>query len=172
MGEQRRLCTTIESRQRISEIVLALRQPCVPALMPHLDSLSRDAFPQARSLSRKGWRAQPNLNAAPGRSKPVKGRQHEVVRHCLERDGRIFGQRIPQCQRTVRRQFNDEPISQRPCRVFIILLGFAHDTRNDLRLRHALLLDEKFQCAITPTARWHLEHAGFVTLSIEYSPDI
>lgn len=28
VGEQRRLCTTIESRQRIPEIVLALRQPC------------------------------------------------------------------------------------------------------------------------------------------------
>lgn len=61
----------------------------------------------------------------PDEAKPVKGRQHEVVQHRLERDRRIFGQRIPQCQRTVRRQFNDEPIWQRPCRVFIILLGFG-----------------------------------------------
>src|ERR1700716_579814 len=56
-----------------------------------------------------------------------------------------------------------------------IILGdatLADDARNWLRLRHALLLHEKFQRTIAPPTRRHLEHAGLVALRIGDGPDI
>ena len=56
-----------------------------------------------------------------------------------------------------------------------VILGdaaLANNARNRLRLRHALLLHQKFQRAIAPAARRHLEHAGLVTLGIDDGPDI
>src|SRR4051794_14040962 len=48
----------------------------------------------------------------------------------------------------------------------------AHDTRNRLRLRHALLLYEKLQRAITPAAGRHLEHAGLIAFGVHNRPHI
>ena len=56
-----------------------------------------------------------------------------------------------------------------------VILGdtaLANDAGNGLRLRHAFLLHQKFQGAITPTAGWHLEHAGLITFTIDDSPNV
>src|SRR5690242_20624934 len=56
-----------------------------------------------------------------------------------------------------------------------VILGNAaltHDTRDELRLRHTLLLHEKLQGAIASSARRHLEHAGFIAFRIDNSADI
>ena len=98
--------------------------------MPRLDSLSRDTFPQPGSLSGKIRRAKADLKTASGRGEPVKGRQHEVMQHRLERDRRIFCQCIPQCQRTMRRQLGDQPIRQRPGRILIIFFSIGSTTRD------------------------------------------
>ncbi|MDA9390456.1 hypothetical protein WN73_07050 [Bradyrhizobium sp. CCBAU 45394] len=47
----------------------------------------------------------------------------------------------------------------------------AHNARNRLRLRHALLLHKQFEGTIAPAARWHLEHAGLIAFGINDSPD-
>jgi hypothetical protein len=49
--------------------------------------------------------------------------KHEVVQYRLEGDRGIFCQGIAQAQRSVRRQFGDKPIQQRPCRVLFIFFG-------------------------------------------------
>ena len=105
--------------------------------MSRLDGLCRHAFPQARGLGWKGRRAKPDLETASRRCEPVKGRQHEVVQHRLERDRWICRQRITQRQRPVCRQFGDEPVRQRLCRVLIILFGFSRVTGDrDRRALH------------------------------------
>ncbi len=56
-----------------------------------------------------------------------------------------------------------------------VVLGdaaLADDAGNRLRLRHALLLDQKLERAIAPAAGRHLEHAGLVALGIEDRPDV
>lgn len=97
--------------------------------MPRLNGLRGRALPQARRLSRKGRRAQANLKAASGRCEPVKGRQHEIVQHRLERNRGIFCQRIPQCQRAMRRQLGDQPIRQGFRRVLIIFFRISSAAR-------------------------------------------
>ena len=50
--------------------------------------------------------------------------------------------------------------------------ALAHDTRNGLRLCHALLLHEKLQRAIAPAAGRHLEHAGLIAFGVHNRPHI
>src|SRR5260370_19329196 len=56
-------------------------------------------------------------------------------------------------------------------RVILSDTALADDARNSLRLRHALLLHEKFQRSIAPPARRNLEHAGRVALAIGDGPN-
>lgn len=50
--------------------------------------------------------------------------------------------------------------------------ALAHDTRNGLRLRHALLLHQKVQRAIAPATCQHLEHAGLIAIGVDNRPHV
>src|SRR6185437_10599581 len=86
VGKQGCLSGAVQCGEYLPEVRLALRQPRLPALMSRLDGLCRRAFPQARSLGWKVWRAKPDLETASRRCEPVEGRQHEVMQYRLERD--------------------------------------------------------------------------------------
>ena len=110
VGKQGRLSGAVQCRECLPEVRLALRQPLLPALMSRLDGLCRHAFPQSQGLGWKGRRAKPDLETVSRRCEPVKGRQHEVVQHRLERDRRIVGKRITERERPMRGQFDDEAV--------------------------------------------------------------
>ncbi len=130
MSEQGGLSAAIEGGQCIPEIVLALRQPRFPGLIPRLNGLRRLAFPQPRGLNGKRWCTKPDLKTAPGRSEPVIGRENEVVQHRLEGYRRIFRQRIPQRQCAMCRQLDEESIRQRFCNVLVVLFSLSRATRD------------------------------------------
>lgn len=130
VSEQGCLCDAVESCECIPEIVSpfgnrAFQDSC------RVSTAFADAL--SGRLSREDRRAKSDLKAASGRCEPVKGHQHEVVQHRLERNRRIFCQRIPQCQRAMCCQFGDEPIRQRFRRVLIIFFGISSAAGHDDR---------------------------------------
>ena len=125
----------------VPQVAFVLGQPRLPALMPRVDGFRRRALLQAGRLSGKRRRANRDLKAAARRCEAVEGRQHKVVQHRLEGDGRIVCQRIAQRQRAMCRQLGDEPVRQRLDRVVIILLdGFSRRTadRDDRALDRSI----------------------------------
>ena len=95
MSEERRLYGAIKCRQLVPEAGLALWQPRFATLVPRVNGLGCRAFLQTGSPGGKRRRVKSDLQAASGESEPVKGRQHEVVQHGLERDRWTCCQRIP-----------------------------------------------------------------------------
>ena len=98
--------------------------------MLRVDRPGGNAFLQTWSLGGKGRRVKSDLQAGPCGCKAVKCLQHEVVQHRLERDRGMFRQRIPQRQRAMCRQFGDEPVRQRVCRVLVVLFALSQLTGN------------------------------------------
>lgn len=101
MSQQGRLSGAVKCSECVPKVRLVLRQPFLPAFVPRVDSFGGYAFLQTGSLGGKGQCEKSDLRATPRGSEPVKGRQHEVVQHCLECDGGVFRQRIPQSQRAM-----------------------------------------------------------------------
>ena len=131
MREQRSLLFPIKRGEDPPEVTFVLGKAGLPPIVPGVDGFRRCALLQAGRRSGKRRCPDRYFQTTARRGEAIECRQHKIVQHGLEGDGRVVCQRIAQRQRAMCGQLGDQPIRQRLDRVVVLLLdGFGWRAAN------------------------------------------